>query len=115
MEFILSILRIAQLLLLVILTGLIGNVIATNISAAGSATAAVNFTMFAIVLSWLAALFGLATNLAASLSTSSLVSTARLNAHTVAVLTDMAQGGTQARWNCIVRTASSGVHAPQFS
>lgn len=86
MEFILSILRIAQLLMLVILTGLIGNVIATNINAAGSATAAVNFTMFAIVLSWLAALFGLATNLAASLSSSSFVSTARLGLDGAATL-----------------------------
>lgn len=86
MEIIHSILRIAQLLLLVILTGLIGNVIATNISAAGSATAAVNFSMFTIVLAWLAALFGLATHFVSSLSTSSLVSTARLALDAAATL-----------------------------
>lgn len=57
-----SILRILQLLWLVILTGLIGNVIALNINAAGNATAAINFSMFVIVLAWLAALYGLIAN-----------------------------------------------------
>ncbi|KAK0745396.1 marvel domain-containing protein [Apiosordaria backusii] len=52
-------LRSAQLLFILITTALIGNVIATNISAASSATAAINFTMFVLVLTWLAALFGL--------------------------------------------------------
>ncbi|KAK0741225.1 marvel domain-containing protein [Schizothecium vesticola] len=61
MELIPTILRGLQLLFVVILTGLIGNVIATNIDAAGSATAAINFTMFVIVLSWLTTIFGLAT------------------------------------------------------
>ncbi|KAK4458041.1 marvel domain-containing protein [Cladorrhinum samala] len=52
-------LRGLQILFLIILTGLIGNVIANNVSAAGSATAAINFTMFVIVLSWLAAIYGI--------------------------------------------------------
>ncbi|KAK4153211.1 marvel domain-containing protein [Chaetomidium leptoderma] len=63
MEKIQLILRAIQLLFIVILTGLIGNVIATNIRAASSATAAINFSMFVVVLSWLAALVGLATGL----------------------------------------------------
>ena len=58
MELIQSSLRLLQLLFLIILTGLIGNVIATNISAAGSATAAINFSMFVLVVSWLACLIG---------------------------------------------------------
>ncbi|KAL2131826.1 hypothetical protein VTI74DRAFT_4570 [Chaetomium olivicolor] len=56
-------LRAVQLLFIVILTGLIGNVIASNINAASSAKAAINFSMFVVVLSWLAALLGLATSL----------------------------------------------------
>lgn len=57
------ILRAVQLLFLIILTGLIGNVIASNEHAAGSATAAVNFSMFVIALSWVAALLGLTAGL----------------------------------------------------
>jgi hypothetical protein len=60
MERIQLLLRALQLLFIIILTGLIGNVIASNERAASSATAAINFSMFVIVLSWLAALFGLA-------------------------------------------------------
>ena len=56
-----SVLRILQLLWIVLLTALIGNVIATNVNAASSAQAAVNFSMFVVVLSWLAALYGLIT------------------------------------------------------
>jgi len=63
-----NILRILQLLWIVLLTALIGNVIASNINAAGSAEAAVNFAMFAIVLSWLAALYGLVANYVESIS-----------------------------------------------
>jgi hypothetical protein len=63
MENIQLILRAAQLLFIIILTGLVGNLIATNIDAASSATAAINFSMFVIVLSWIAALLGLATGL----------------------------------------------------
>jgi hypothetical protein len=63
MEKIQLILRAVQLLFIIILTGLIGNIIASNISAASSATAAINFSMFVVVLSWLAALLGLATGM----------------------------------------------------
>lgn len=55
-----TLLRALQLLFIVILTALIGNVIATNIDAYGSATAAINFTMFVIVVSWLVSIYGLA-------------------------------------------------------
>ncbi|SPQ22229.1 0aaaccc9-7bc1-4b98-815f-157b89e1b455 [Thermothielavioides terrestris] len=61
MEKIQLLLRALQLLFIVILTGLVGNIIASNIAAASSATAAINFSMFVVVLSWLAALLGLAT------------------------------------------------------
>ncbi|KAK4122499.1 hypothetical protein N657DRAFT_647211 [Parathielavia appendiculata] len=63
MEKIQLLLRAIQLLFIIILTGLIGNVIASNINAAGTATAAINFSMFVIVLSWLVALLGLATSM----------------------------------------------------
>ncbi|KAI1630649.1 marvel domain-containing protein [Biscogniauxia mediterranea] len=56
-EMINSVLRLAQLLLVLLSTALIGNVIATNQDAAPSATAAVNFSMFVCVLSWIAALY----------------------------------------------------------
>ncbi|KAL2175799.1 marvel domain-containing protein [Thermothelomyces heterothallicus CBS 202.75] len=56
-------LRAVQLLFIIILTGLIGNVIASNEHAASSATAAINFSMFVIALSWVAALLGLAAGL----------------------------------------------------
>jgi hypothetical protein len=59
MEKIQVVLRAVQLLFIIILTGLIGNIIATNINAASTATAAINFSMFVVVLSWLAALLGL--------------------------------------------------------
>ncbi|KAK4241643.1 marvel domain-containing protein [Achaetomium macrosporum] len=59
MEKIQLLLRAIQLPFIIILTGLIGHVIASNIRAASSATAAINFSMFVIVLSWLAALLGL--------------------------------------------------------
>ena len=42
---------------------MIGNVIATNNHGAGSATAAINFCMFVLVVSWLAAIYGLVTRL----------------------------------------------------
>ncbi|KAL2167089.1 hypothetical protein VTG60DRAFT_1709 [Thermothelomyces hinnuleus] len=60
MEKIQLILRAVQLIFIIILTGLIGNVIASNEHAASSATAAINFSMFVIALSWVAALLGLA-------------------------------------------------------
>ncbi|CCC08873.1 hypothetical protein SMACR_07510 [Sordaria macrospora] len=60
MEPIHLILRCLQLLFLIILTALIGNVIALDVAASSTARSAINFSMFVIVLSWLAALFGLA-------------------------------------------------------
>jgi len=68
MEKIQLLLRAIQLVFIVILTGLIGNIIATNTHAATSATAAINFSMFVVVLSWLAALVGLATSLVARIA-----------------------------------------------
>jgi hypothetical protein len=61
MERIQLILRAVQLLFIVILTGLVGSLIASDDNARGSATATINFAMFVVVLSWLAALLGLAT------------------------------------------------------
>ncbi|KAK3402750.1 marvel domain-containing protein [Sordaria brevicollis] len=60
METIHLLLRSLQLLFLIILTALIGNVIALDLAASSTARAAINFSMFVIVLSWIAALFGLA-------------------------------------------------------
>jgi len=60
MEFINNILRIIQLLWILLITALIGNVIASNVTANGSSEAAINFTMFVVVLAWIAALYGLA-------------------------------------------------------
>ncbi|KAI1344694.1 marvel domain-containing protein [Xylariaceae sp. FL0016] len=57
-----SILRIAQVVLVLLCTALIGNVIATNKDAAKSAESAINFAMFVCALSWLAALYGLITH-----------------------------------------------------
>ncbi|CAJ2503144.1 Uu.00g105380.m01.CDS01 [Anthostomella pinea] len=54
-----SALRLLQFLLVLLTTALIGNVIATNWGAAGSAKAAVNFIMFVCALSWIAVLYGL--------------------------------------------------------
>ena len=53
-------LRGLVLLWTLLITALIGNVIASNINASSSATAAVNFTMFVAALSWVAGLYGLA-------------------------------------------------------
>jgi uncharacterized membrane protein len=68
MEFIQAILRLLQLLWLLLITALIGNVIASNINASSSNESAINFTMFVAVLSWLAALYGLATAVIESLA-----------------------------------------------
>jgi hypothetical protein len=58
--FIKILLRGSILLWTLLITALIGNVIANNRNAAGSAEAAVNFTMFVAALSWIAGLVGLA-------------------------------------------------------
>ncbi len=63
-----SVARLLQLFWALLLTALVGNVIASNINAAGSAEAAVNFAMFAVVLAWLAAIYGLAAHKVESLS-----------------------------------------------
>ena len=56
MELIPAILRLLQLLWTLLVTALIGNVIASNIN---GHEAAINFSMFVAVLSWLAVLYGL--------------------------------------------------------
>ncbi|KAF4969265.1 hypothetical protein FSARC_3471 [Fusarium sarcochroum] len=61
------ILRGTTLLLTLLLTALIGNVIATNIDAAGSATAAVNFIMFIAIVSWIVCAIGLLSFFASAL------------------------------------------------
>jgi hypothetical protein len=68
MELIQLIIRSVQLLWIILLTALIGNVIANNINATGSAESAVNFSMFVIVLSWLVTLLGLAAGIAEALA-----------------------------------------------
>ncbi|KAK2070232.1 hypothetical protein P8C59_004744 [Phyllachora maydis] len=68
MDLIQAILRGLQLFWIVILTALIGNVIANNVHAATSAESAINFSMFVIVISWLATLFGLAAAAAEALA-----------------------------------------------
>lgn len=54
------ILRALQLLWVLLITALIGNVIATN---QDGAMASINFTMFVAVVSWIAVLYGLAASL----------------------------------------------------
>ncbi|KAI1822108.1 marvel domain-containing protein [Xylaria intraflava] len=63
-----SILRIAQFLLLLITTALIGNVRAATRNATGDATAAINFAIFVCAVSWLAALYSLAANFVSSIA-----------------------------------------------
>ena len=53
------ILRVTALLWTLMITALIGNVIASNIDAASSATAAVNLAMFVAVLAWFACIIGI--------------------------------------------------------
>ncbi|KAL8392705.1 hypothetical protein RB595_002773 [Gaeumannomyces hyphopodioides] len=57
-----TLMRLLQLLWVVLLTALIGNVIALNVGAAPSAQAAVNFAMFVAVVAWIATLYGLVTH-----------------------------------------------------
>lgn len=54
------ILRCTELLITVLLTAIVGNVIASNVDAFGTATAAVNFVMFVVVVSWLVSILGIA-------------------------------------------------------
>ncbi|KAM0219626.1 hypothetical protein ACHAPA_003413 [Fusarium lateritium] len=53
------ILRSTALLMTLLLTALTGSVIASNIDAAGSATAAVNFIMFVAIICWIVCIIGL--------------------------------------------------------
>lgn len=52
-------LRVLQILWTLLLTALIGNLIATDVNALGTSKAAVNFAMFVAVISWLASIYGL--------------------------------------------------------
>lgn len=61
-------LRGIALLWVFLITALIGNVIASNVNARGSAEAAVNFAMFVAALSWLAVLYGLIASFVTSLA-----------------------------------------------
>ncbi|KAL6865995.1 hypothetical protein ACO1O0_002095 [Amphichorda felina] len=54
-----AILRGTALLWTLLITALIGNVMANNVNAASSATKAINWTMFVAAWSWVAALYGL--------------------------------------------------------
>jgi len=63
-----AILRGIALLWTLLITALIGNVMANNNNAASSATQAINFTMFVAVWSWLAGLIGLGAAFVAALA-----------------------------------------------
>lgn len=68
MELIQIALRGLQLLWIVLLTALLGNLIASAHNNALVSNAAVNFSMFVVVLSWLATLYGLAVAVVESLA-----------------------------------------------
>jgi len=68
MDLIHTALRALQLIFLIILTGLLGNIIATSNQGAYVSTAGVNFSMFVTVLSWLVVLYGLAASVIESLA-----------------------------------------------
>ncbi|KAK2612341.1 hypothetical protein QQS21_001605 [Conoideocrella luteorostrata] len=61
------IIRATALLWTLLITALIGNVIASNVNASSSAMAAINFTMFVAALSWVVSLYGLASAVITSL------------------------------------------------
>ncbi|KAM4065612.1 membrane-associating domain-containing protein [Hirsutella rhossiliensis] len=61
------IIRATALLWTLLITALIGNVIASNIDAAGSAMAAVNFTMFVAVVSWIVCIYAIAASFVSAL------------------------------------------------
>lgn len=68
MEFFQLGLRALQLLWIVLLTALLGNVIATTNNGALVSRAGVNFSMFVTVLAWLGAIYGLAVAFVESLA-----------------------------------------------
>ncbi|KAJ4306111.1 hypothetical protein N0V88_000907 [Collariella sp. IMI 366227] len=100
-----QILRAVQLLFIVILTGLIGNIIASNVAASGGAKAAIGFSMFVVVLSWLAALLGLATSFTERISLSVLM---LLGADAVAALFTLIDGIVLAAKLRAVNCANTG-------
>jgi hypothetical protein len=54
-----AVVRAVALLWTLIITALIGNVIASNVNGSGSATRAINYTMFTAAWAWVAGLYGL--------------------------------------------------------
>ncbi|KAG4219753.1 hypothetical protein PC116_g31768, partial [Phytophthora cactorum] len=60
-----SVLRIVEFILVLLITALVGNVIASNISGSESA---INFIMFVCALSWLAILYGLVSHFVAAIA-----------------------------------------------
>lgn len=68
MEIIQIAIRALQLLWVILLTALLGNVIATNNNGSFVSAAAVNFSMFVTVLAWIVTLYGLAVAFAESLA-----------------------------------------------
>lgn len=60
-------LRGLALLWTLLITALIGNVIASNISGSGSAARALNYTMFVAAWSWVASLYGIVTTFISAL------------------------------------------------
>lgn len=57
------VLRLVQLLLSFILTGLVGAAIENGLEMSPSASTTINFSMFVVVVSWIAAILGLVTGL----------------------------------------------------
>ncbi|ROV96265.1 hypothetical protein VMCG_07691 [Cytospora schulzeri] len=68
MEIIQIAIRAFQLLWIILLTALIGNVLAANNDGSFVSTSSVNFSMFVIVLSWLVTLYGLAVGFVGALA-----------------------------------------------
>jgi hypothetical protein len=62
--------RLSALLWTLLVTALIGNVIANNVNGASSATKALNYTMFVAAWSWVAGLYGLAASVFSALAIS---------------------------------------------
>ncbi|KAI3318012.1 marvel domain-containing protein [Xylariaceae sp. AK1471] len=63
-----SVLRLVQFLLVLIATALVGNVRANSQHAAGTATAAINFAIFVLALSWIAIIYSLITHFVSSIA-----------------------------------------------
>lgn len=63
-----AVVRAVALLWTLIITALIGNVIASNVNGSSSATKAINYTMFTAAWAWVAGLYGLAAAFFAALA-----------------------------------------------